>query len=103
MKTVLFALPMIFLIGYGPKQVLWANDLPSTKDPAIDSETVAVKPQQAEVQLEKRSQAIDVSELMRECLSKNTNRRVCAANTMAECTKSMSKNDCSKAIRSARR
>lgn len=85
-----------------------ADDLPSTKDPATKSEEVAPEvsspaSSNTEITAEKAENKFDVSKQMKSCLEEKHDRQLCASTTMAECTKSMNKADCRKAIRSARK
>lgn len=79
-----------------------ADDLPSAKDPAAKTDTI--ENNHTDVKLEKQENKFNVAKVMKSCLEANNNdKQLCATNAMAECTKSMSKADCKKAVKSARK
>ncbi|MGE3262060.1 MAG: hypothetical protein AB7K68_09795 [Bacteriovoracia bacterium] len=87
----------------GISSAVFADDLPSAKDPAAKTDTI-IQNNHTDVKLEKQENKFNVSKVMKSCLAANNNdKQLCATNAMAECAKSMSKTDCKKALKSARK
>jgi hypothetical protein len=94
------AFGLAFLLSLSP--MTFADDKPAAKDPAANTD-IAVDHSHTDLKTEKMENKFDVSKVMKACMKEHNDKQLCSTNAMAECTKSMSKTDCRKAVKSAKK
>jgi hypothetical protein len=97
MKIILFCLLAVFSLN----ATLHADDAPSSKTPTETKVEPAepVKQGLAQKKTDIMEKGQDYQEVMRKCVTQKNDRAACRRETMAACSKSMSRTECKRALK----